>query len=104
VRTFPSGGIGPARLKLTPNGKAGLGHSHAQQRSRCVRRGASPCPSANLNRSGFQRSVAVARFSARFCHAMDDSQVVQVDAEVGQILPRIATGAAPEGLTWVDKQ
>jgi hypothetical protein len=35
---------------------------------------------------------------------MDDSQVVQVDAKVGQILQRIATGAAPEGLAWVDKQ
>jgi hypothetical protein len=39
-----------------------------------------------------------------FVSAMDDSQVVQVDAKVGQILQRIATGPAPEGLAWVDKQ
>lgn len=104
VRTFPSGGIGPARLKFTPNGKQ-VWVTHMRSNDLVV---------FDVVLRHVLRRISTGRGSKgllllpdsrhAFVSAMDDSQVVQVDAKAGQILQRIATGPAPEGLAWVDKQ
>ena len=103
VRTFPSGGISPARLKFTPNGKQ-VWVTHMRSNDLVVFDVVLRRVLGRISTGRGSKGLLLLPDSRHaFVSAMDDNQVVQIDGEAGRVLQRIETGAAPEGLAWVDK-
>jgi DNA-binding beta-propeller fold protein YncE len=100
-KIFPSGGIGPARLRFTADGKKVV-VSHASSNELVV---------FNAARRRMIRRIATGKFSKgllilpngkhAFVSAMDESQVVEVDVSEGRVVQRIPVGKLPEGLAWI---
>ena len=96
-RAFPSGGMGPARVKFTPNGKQ-VWVTHMRSNDLVV----FDVVLRRISTGRGSKGLLILPDSRHaFVSAMDDSQVVQVDGKVGRVLQRITIGTAPEGLAWV---
>lgn len=104
VRTLPSGGLGPARLKFTSDGRQ-VWVTHLRSDNLVVFDVAAHRVLRRISTGRGSKGLLVVPDSRRaFVSAMDDAFVVQVDTAEGQVLQRIATGIAPEGLAWIDQR
>ena len=104
LRTFPSGGDGPARLKFTRDGRE-VWVTHSRSNELMIYDAGEGRVLRTIPIGKFPKGLVILPDDEHgFVSVMDEDRVVEVEIPTGRVVASLNTGAAPEGLAWISAQ